>query len=100
MTAQITGKNFDTGEALQLHVQDKISQITSKYIGPEISSRVTIEKVGARFETHVSLALRNGQLVDAQGTGDDAYKSVDDALEHLEKQVRRYKRKLKDHHHG
>jgi ribosome-associated translation inhibitor RaiA len=34
----------------------------------------------------------------AEGTGKDAYLAFSAMLEHLEKQLRRYKRRLKNHH--
>jgi ribosomal subunit interface protein len=37
-------------------------------------------------------------VLKAQGSGTDAYKAFDAALDRLEKQVRRYKRRLKNHH--
>ena len=47
-------------------------------------------------------ALRDVQyevlVLEANGDGGDAYASADSAVEHLEKRVRRYKRRLKDHH--
>ncbi len=78
----------------------KASTILQKYIGPELSGHVRIEKERGRFRTAFSVLLRTGLLVEAQGDGGDAYASADAALERLEKRVRRYKRRLKDHHQG
>lgn len=98
MTLQITGKNVDAGDAYQSYVSDKISSVLEKYIGPEISGHVRLEKERSMFHTNCSIRLRTGLLVEAQGTGTDAYGSADAAVTHLEKRVRRYKRRLKDHH--
>ncbi|MCH9809242.1 MAG: ribosome-associated translation inhibitor RaiA [Alphaproteobacteria bacterium] len=100
MTLQITGKNVDAGDAYKSYIVDKIAIVLEKYIGPEISGHVRLEKERSTFRTNCSIRLRTGLLVEAQGTGGDAYSSADDAIEHLEKRVRRYKRRLKDHHHG
>jgi len=100
MTIQVTGKNVDAGAAFQTYVTDKTRAVLDKYIGPEISGHVRIEKVRGQFATNCSIRLRTGLTLEAHGTGQDAYGSADAALEKLEKRVRRYKRRLKDHHHG
>jgi ribosomal subunit interface protein len=99
MTIQVTGKNIGAGEAFQIYVTDKISDVLDKYIGPELSGHVRVEKSKIGFRTDCSLRLRTGLLVEAHGEGPDAYASADAAIERLDKRVRRYKRRLKSHHH-
>lgn len=98
MTLQITGKNVDAGDAYKTYITEKIEAVLEKYIGPEISGHVRLEKERSVFRTNCSIRLKTGLLVEAQGTGQDAYGSADSAVTHLEKRVRRYKRRLKDHH--
>ncbi|MCB1505471.1 MAG: ribosome-associated translation inhibitor RaiA [Hyphomicrobiaceae bacterium] len=100
MTIQVTGKNVDAGDAYKAYILDKISTVLEKYIGPEISGHVRLEKEKAHFRTNCSIRLRTGLLVEAHGDGADAYGSADAAVERLEKRVRRYKRRLKNHHNG
>ena len=100
MTIQVTGKNIGAGEAFQIYVTDKISDVLDKYIGPELSGHVRVEKSKVGFRTDCSLRLRTGLLVEAHGEGVDAYSSADAAIERLDKRVRRYKRRLKEHHRG
>ena len=100
MSIQVTGKNMDTGDAFQTYVTDKARAVLDKYIGPEISGHIRIEKIRGQFKTNCSMRLKTGLLVEAQGTGGDPHSSADAAMERLEKRVRRYKRRLKDHHHG
>lgn len=100
MTIQVTGKNVDAGEAYKSYIRDKISIVLEKYIGPEISGHVRLEKERAAFRTNCSIRLRTGLQVEAHGDGNDAYGSADAAVERLEKRIRRYKRRLKNHHNG
>ena len=100
MTIQVTGKNVDAGDAYKTYALDKISTVLEKYIGPEISGHVRLEKDKVGFRTNCSIRLRTGLLVEAHGEGGDAYSSADAAIERLEKRVRRYKRRLKSHHNG
>lgn len=98
MTLQVTGKNVDAGDAFQNYIHDKISIVLEKYIGPKFSGHVRLEKEKSRFRTDCSIRLRTGLMVEAHGTGADAYASADMAVDRLDKRVRRYKRRLKDHH--
>lgn len=100
MTIQVTGKNMETGDAFQTYVTDKARAVLDKYIGPEISGHIRIEKLRGQFTTHCSMRLKTGLMLEAQGTAGDPHASADVAMERLEKRVRRYKRRLKDHHHG
>lgn len=98
MTLQVTGKNVDAGDAFQHYIQDKITSVLQKYIGPKYSGHVRLEKEKSRFRTDCSIRLHSGIMVEAHGTGADAYASADLAVDRLDKRVRRYKRRLKDHH--
>lgn len=98
MTIQVTGKHMETGEAFQTFLIDRARAVLEKYIGPEISGHVRVEKEKVGYHTSCSIRLRTGLLLEAEGAGTDPYASAEDALKHLEKRVRRYKRRLKDHH--
>ena len=98
MTIQVTGKHIEVGEALKTYLIDRTRGLLEKYIGPEISGHVRIAKEHGRFQTSCSIRLRTGLLLEAHAEAGDAYASADAALERLDKRVRRYKRRLKDHH--
>ncbi len=98
MTLQVTGKNVETSDAFKAYVFEKIEAVLEKYIGREISGHVRLEKERGLFRTDCSIRLPTGLLLESHGTGGDAYASADQAVEHLDKRVRRYKRRLKDHH--
>ena len=100
MTIQVTGKNIEAGDAFKTYITDKISTVLEKYIGPEISGHIRLEKERGRFRTDCSIRLRTGLMVEAHGEAPDAYLSADAAIERLEKRVRRYKRRLKSHHNS
>ncbi|MGH1417673.1 MAG: ribosome hibernation-promoting factor, HPF/YfiA family [Hyphomicrobiaceae bacterium] len=98
MTLQVTGKNVDAGRAYKDYIEEKIAAVLEKYIGPEISGHIRLEKERIMFRTNCSIRLRTGILLEAHGEGADAYASADAAVDRLEKRVRRYKRRLKNHH--
>lgn len=95
---QVTGKNLDVGEALRTYVIERIEQTLDKYLGKSLSGHVRIEKERSQFRTDCSIQLRSGLSLQSHGESPDPYASADAALERLEKRVRRYKRRLKNHH--
>jgi ribosomal subunit interface protein len=100
MTLQVTGKNVEAGDAFKVYITDKLGDSLEKYIGPEISGHVRLEKERGRFRTDCSIRLKTGLLLESHGEGNDAYASADAAVERMDKRLRRYKRRLKSHHKG
>ena len=100
MTLQVTGKNVEAGEAFKIYITDKLGDSLEKYIGPEISGHIRLEKERGRFRTDCSIRLKTGLLLESHGEGADAYASADAAVERMDKRLRRYKRRLKSHHSG
>lgn len=100
MSLQVTGKNLDLGDSFQSYVAERLDGVVGKYVGQHLSAHVRIEKERGRFSTSCSVRLRSGLLLEAAGDGADAYASADDAFQHLEKRLRRYKRRLKSRHHA
>ena len=98
MLVKITGKNLDIGTALRTHVEAHLKQISDKYFDGTVSSHGTIEKQKSQFAVDCILHLATGLVLQSHGLAADALVSFDHAAEHLERQLRRYKRRLKDHH--
>lgn len=98
MQIKITGKNLDVGDALRAHVEERLSQLRQKYFESTVYGHVTIAKLRSNFQTDCTLHLATGLLLQAHGEAADAHLSFDAAAQHLEKQLKRYKQRLKDHH--
>lgn len=98
MTIQFTGKNVDPGESFKNYVSEKLGNSLGKYIGDDITGHIRLEKERSQFRTDCSIRLKSGLLLEARGDAADAYASADAAVEHLEKRVRRHRRRLKSHH--
>lgn len=98
MTIQITGKNVDAGDAFKSYITDKIETSLAKYIGPDVSGHIRLERERTGFKTDCSIKIPSGLTLEASGAGGDAYASADAAIERLETRVRRHKRRLKSHH--
>ncbi|MGZ8416245.1 MAG: ribosome hibernation-promoting factor, HPF/YfiA family [Methyloceanibacter sp.] len=100
MTIQVTGKNLDVGKALRSYVQDRVVHTVEKFMGRAPSGHVRIEKEHGEFRTNRTIRLWQGMSLEAHAVAADAYQSADRACERLEKRVRRYKRRLKQHGGG
>jgi len=98
MALQVTGKNLDVGEALRSYVAERVKTALEKYAGQSPIGHIRIEKAHGAFLTGCSIQLKSGISLEAHSEAPDAYASVDQALERLEKRLRRYKRRLKKRH--
>ena len=97
MHINISGKNMDTGAAFQEHAEQSLSGAVSKYFDNAISATITLIKSSVGFETHIRVVLTRRIEMEANGKASDAHASLDEAVEHIEKRLRRYKRRLKNH---
>ncbi len=102
MGMRISGKNVDTGEAFRTLAETRIGDAVAKYFDGGYDGHVTVARDGSGFLTECALHLDSGVIMNAEGRAQDVHRSFDIAAEHIEKQLRRYKRKLKEHHerHG
>ena len=98
MEIQVTGKNMDLGDALQAHVSQQVTDSTTKYFGRGAEATVIFSRERHLVECEMTAHLASGVFLAAHGEGGEAYAAFDDALEKLEKRLRRYKRRLKNHH--
>ncbi len=102
MQVQITGKNVDVGDALKSHIKTRLDQDVVKYFDDDAHGHVTVAREGSEFRTDCSLTLGSGISLQSHGQSADAYAAFDIAAEKLEKRLRRYTRRLKNHrkHHS
>ncbi|MGE0410325.1 MAG: ribosome-associated translation inhibitor RaiA [Amphiplicatus sp.] len=98
MEIQVSGKNMDLGEALQSHVGDRLTDGVTKYFGRGAEAIVTFTKERHLIGCEMTAHLASGVFLAAHGEAGDAYGAFDEALAKLEKRVRRYARRLKNHH--
>jgi ribosomal subunit interface protein len=96
MPLRVSGKNIDIGEALRRRVNERLVEAVGKYFDRGYSGHVTIGKDGFGFRTECAIHLDSGATFEAEAMAADAYASADQAAIRLEKQLRRYKRRLKD----
>ncbi len=89
---------MDVGEALRSRIVSELSGNVEKYFDRGGAAEVRINPDGHGYRVDVSLHLASGQFLVSHGVGGDAHTAFDDALAKVDKRVRRYKRRLKNHH--
>ena len=98
MRYQITGKQIDIGEALQTHVKTELGSVLEKYAGRPTDAQVTFSKSAHEHVCEATVHLSTGLTAQAKAHANEIYAAFDACAEKMEKQLRRYKRRLKDHH--
>ncbi len=98
MALRISGKNVDVGDALRVHITDRIEDALSKYFTGGFTGHVTLSREGAGFKSECTVHLDTGIVLQVSAQDQDPRNSFDQAADKIEKRLRRYKRKLKDHH--
>ena len=99
MRIQVNGKQIDVGEALRSHVEAELSAAVSKYADEVIDAEVTFSRDAHAFKADAVVKLGRGLTAQASDTANEIYAAFDGLAAKIEKQVRRYKRRLK-HHRG
>jgi ribosomal subunit interface protein len=97
MQFRVSGRNIDVGDALRTRINARVADATAKYFDGGCSGHVTIGKEGFGFRTECVIHLDSGIVLEADAHAADAYASADRAAMHIEKRLRRYKSRLKDH---
>ena len=98
MPFRVSGKNLDVGDVLRGRVNARIAQAVDKYFDGGYSGHVTVAREGFGFRTECAIHLDSKVTLHAEGHAADAYASADQAALRVEKRLRRYHRRLKDHH--
>lgn len=98
MRYQISGKQIDIGEALQIHVKAEIGEIIEKYAQRPTEAVVVFSRQGYELTCEAIVHLSTGLTAQAKGQATEIYAAFEACREKLEKQLRRYKRRLRSHH--
>lgn len=98
MNVNVSGRNIDIGQAFHTHAADVLNEAAKKYFGRPIDAAVTISKEGPLYHVECSLHAFTGVTLHASSEANDAYLAFDQAAEKIEKQLRRMKRRIKNHH--
>jgi len=96
----VSGKHMSVGESLQSHIEHRIEEGINKYFDRVTSVNVVVAKDAHLFRVDINgnTGTSSGLIIRGSASGTDAHQTFDAAAEKIEKQLRRYKRKLTNHH--
>lgn len=98
MHIAVTGHQIDIGDALREHIAQRLEHGVSKYFADPMDAHVVFSREGALFRAHVSVHVGKDLFAEGRADHADVYASFNAAAEHVDKQLRRNKRKLREHH--
>ena len=99
MTLRVSGKNMDVGDALRTKAEGHFDGVVKKYFDGGYSGHLTLEPEGSGFNALCMVHLDTGAVLQASAYGGDAISAYEILTETIEKRLRRYNRKLKQHRH-
>jgi ribosome hibernation promoting factor len=98
MQLTVTGKQVDVGDALRRRVEETLEALLGKYFRTAIEAHAVFAREAHLIAVELSLHVGRGMVVNSRGAATDYYVAFDAAAERLAKQLRRYKRRLRDYH--
>ena len=100
MPLRVSGKNLDIGESLRTHVLEKVQTMIARYFDGKVTGHVVISPEGSAYRSDCSLHLSSGMNLQSEGRAHEPYASFEQAADKIERRLRRYKKRLKEHAAG
>jgi len=100
MQVMVSGKGVEVGESLRKHAEVQIEEHVNKYIDRIANVQVVVSREAHNFRVDITanLGTHSGIVVRGRGESGEVYAAFDESLEKISKQLRRYKRKITNHH--
>jgi ribosomal subunit interface protein len=98
MQITVSGKQVDLSDALQERVSTHLDTIAGKYFDHALDAQVTFSRARSFFTCDINMRAGRGLQLRGEGEAADANAAFDDAAEHIAKRLRRYRRRVNDHH--
>ena len=98
MDVRVAGHQVDTGESLREHAQRRIAEITEKYFSRSVGANVTFGRgPNNDFTCDIVAPVVQGVVLKATYSAREAEMAFNGAADRIEKQLRRYSNRLKEH---
>src|ERR1700748_2470965 len=98
MQITVSGKQVDLSDALQTRVSSQLEAIAGKYFDHALEAHVTFGRARSFFTCDINVHAGRGLSLRGEGEAADANTAFDDTAEHIAKRLRRYRRRVNDHH--
>ena len=101
MDIRVSCHQVDTGDALRVHVEERLQTLSEKYFSRSISAHVTFGHGPHNdFTCDIVAHVMQGVILKGSGQGSEAHPAFDQAADRIETQLRRYMSRLKNRHNG
>ena len=98
MDVRVAGHQVDTGDSLREHAQRRVSEITQKYFSRSVGANVTFGRgPNNDFTCDIIAPVVQGVVLKASHSAREAEMALNGAADRIEKQLRRYANRLKEH---
>ena len=98
MQVAVRGKQFRIGDTLREHIETAVTRIAAKYFGNPLDAAVTVTRDGSVVRADISVHVGRRIQIRGHGQASEPYAAFDAANEKIDKQLRRFKRRIRDHH--
>jgi len=96
MQLNITGHHVDITDSLQNYVENKLERLERHFDNvTNVHVILTVEKQRQKAEATIHVS---GADVFADAVNSDMYASIDALIDKLDRQIKRHKEKMQDHH--
>jgi ribosomal subunit interface protein len=94
----VTGRQLDVGASLKEHVESRLEGSVKKYFSHTIEGDVTLSKNAHLFRADCKIHIGHGIYLQSSAEETEIYSAFDTAADKLETRLRRYKRRITNHH--
>ncbi len=98
MQITVSGKQVNLSDALRTRVSEQLDTIAGKYFDHALEASVTFSRARSFFTCDINVHAGRGLTLRGEGEAADANGAFDDAAEHIGKRLRRYRRRVNEHH--
>jgi ribosomal subunit interface protein len=98
MKVSVSGKQLDIGDAFRIHAEETLSSVVDKYFGNALDAHAVLSRHAHLYRADIAVHVGRNILVQGHGEAEEPYPAFDSAAERISKRLRRYKRRLRDHH--
>jgi putative sigma-54 modulation protein len=96
MQLNLTGRHIEITPALRDYLTNKVTRIERHFDNvTDIHCILTVDKLQHKAEAKINVS---GNTLYAESIEDDMYAAIDGLIDKLDRQLKKYKEKLSDHH--
>ena len=95
----ISGKQMELTDPIKVAIEEKLGRL-DYYLHPETEVKVTVSAKKARQKVEVTIIPISGPIIRAEDSEESLYAAIDVVYDKLNKQLRKYKKRVQDRHHS